>query len=297
MKSDWRSLTGREKRAATGKLSDSAPSKPADHSTEVALPLHANSELLGVLYVESPPERTLTRQEVQSLRFMAEQLAVALDNARLFAEVVTRLDELRALQSHYTAEAWAGFVQDRARPEYRWQPTTRLGEPALPSTAVWQEVLDEARGDSQALWAHPGDGLENRPVTRYDDETNQHVVAVPVRLREAVIGVLAFHRPRDVGAWQQEEVAAIEAVATRLAFTAENLRLLEQTQRRAARERLVDEISGKMQASLDPETILKVAVREVGRALGASQSIVEIRGVHEDSDIRPGGNGGTVERA
>jgi GAF domain-containing protein len=227
---------------------------------------------------------------------MADQLAIALDNARLFAEVEARLDELSALHKHYTREAWAGFVQDRPRPEYRWQPTARPGEHESPSTVVWREVLDEARAPSHTLREHRPRGVEEGPVTRYDDESNQHVVAVPVRLREAVIGVLAFHRPRDAGAWQPEELAAIEAVATRLAFAAENLRLLEQTQRRAAQERLVDEISGKMQASLDPGTILKVAVREVGRALGASRSVVEIGG-RDYSERGPGGNGGAVEEA
>ncbi|MBN1657770.1 MAG: GAF domain-containing protein [Anaerolineae bacterium] len=250
---------------------------------EVALPLHVGSQLLGVLYVVSPQGRSLTDREVQSLHGLADQLAVALDNARLFGEVQARLDELNALQRQYTAEAWTRFVGDRPRPAYSWQPV------GTPGDAVWQETLDQARGYSgeargpARLEAGSGEGqgrrerTEKGPVTRFDEETNQHVVAVPVRLREAVIGVLAFHRPRDAGAWRREEISAIEAVGARLAFAAENLRLLEQTQQRAAQEGLVDQITRQMQASLDPETILQVAVREVGRALGASQSLVEIR--------------------
>ena len=116
-----------------------------------------------------------------------------------------------------------------------------------------------------------------------------------MRLREAVIGVLGFHRPRDAGVWQPEEIAAIEVVSARLAFAAENLRLLEQTQRRAARERVVDQITRQIQASLDPETILKVAAREVGRALGASQALVEVRLPEQSSSVSPvsgSGDGG-----
>lgn len=71
---------------------------------------------------------------------------------------------------------------------------------------------------------------------------------------------------------------AAETVAERLALAVENARLLEEAQRRAARERLIAEISNRLRASLDPDTVLQTTVRELGRALRASWAAVEVTG-------------------
>ena len=76
-------------------------------------------------------------------------------------------------------------------------------------------------------------------------------------------------------------MAAIEVVVGRMAFAAENLRLLEDAQRRAARDRLIEEIAGQVQDSLDPDNILKTAVRELGRALEAEWAAIEVTGPEE----------------
>ena len=67
-----------------------------------------------------------------------------------------------------------------------------------------------------------------------------------------------------------------ETIAEQTALTIENLRLLEETQRRAAQERLVSEIAGQVRASLNPDTVLKTTIRELGRALGAEVASIEI---------------------
>ena len=57
---------------------------------------------------------------------------------------------------------------------------------------------------------------------------------------------------------------------------------MDETQRRAARERLVGKIAGQVWASLDPDTILRTMVRELGHALGAELTTVEITGPRRD---------------
>ena len=67
-----------------------------------------------------------------------------------------------------------------------------------------------------------------------------------------------------------------EAVAEQLALAADNLRLLDETQRRAARERLVGEITDRMRETLDVDTVLQTAVREMRRILDLAEAEVRL---------------------
>jgi hypothetical protein len=61
-----------------------------------------------------------------------------------------------------------------------------------------------------------------------------------------------------------------------MALALENARLLEETQQRARRDRLIADITARVRSSRDPETILRTAVRELGAALGTDRARVQI---------------------
>jgi len=60
-----------------------------------------------------------------------------------------------------------------------------------------------------------------------------------------------------------------------LALAADNLRLLDETQRRAAHERLTGEVTARVRETLDVDTVLQTAAREMREALGLEE--VEVR--------------------
>jgi len=284
-------------------------------SPGIVLLLRAGGALLAVLHLSGvgPLGQSRTgqvgKEELAALEVMADQLAVALENARLFEEAETRLRDLDALQRHYTVEAWQRFVTERGKAAYHWMPlgpqaTGAQGGPESAGTAAegtrlvaegTRLVAEGTRLEDTPIDSTRLEGLtedawrslferaqaEGRPVNLLDEDSGRHLLAMPVRLRDEVIGMLGFHRPRDAGSWQQEEIAAMEVVASRMAFAAENLRLLEDAQRRAARDRLIEEIAGQVQGSLDPDNILKTAVRELGRALEAEWAAIEVTGPGE----------------
>ena len=65
----------------------------------------------------------------------------------------------------------------------------------------------------------------------------------------------------------------LEAAAERTALALENARLVESAQRRAARERAIGEISGKIGAVSNLEAILQTAVEELGRKIGSTAEV------------------------
>ena len=94
---------------------------------------------------------------------------------------------------------------------------------------------------------------------------------VPIRLRGQVIGNLKLKRTDERHSWTEDELAMAQATAERVALAMENARLLDETSRRAERERTVTEITSKIRGTNDPAEMIDIAVNELRNALGATQ--------------------------
>ncbi len=74
--------------------------------SQIALPLFVGDRILGVLDVHSSQEAAFSEQDIETLQNMANQVAISLDNARLFQETNQNLREMRNIQKQYLHEAW-----------------------------------------------------------------------------------------------------------------------------------------------------------------------------------------------
>jgi sensor domain CHASE-containing protein/GAF domain-containing protein len=101
-----------------------------------------------------------------------------------------------------------------------------------------------------------------------------HRVDVPIELRDQIIGRLVLEVDRSN--LSSEEMDMIESITTETAVALENTRLLEETQRRAEREQFLADISNKVRASSDVESILRTAILELGRSLKASEGLIRL---------------------
>jgi GAF domain-containing protein len=98
-----------------------------------------------------------------------------------------------------------------------------------------------------------------------------------------VIGALQL-RHKAGRAWQQDEIEVLRQVTEQLAPALESARLFEASQRRAAREQLVGEISTRMRETLDVESVLKTAAREIGEALELHDLAIQLEMDTEGND-------------
>ena len=101
-------------------------------------------------------------------------------------------------------------------------------------------------------------------------------LAVPIKLRGEVIGVLDLQETDKPRNWTEEEMSMVSAVADQVALALENARLLEETRRRAERERLAGQITARIRAAGDMDAILRTTVQEVRRALGVSHGLIRL---------------------
>lgn len=78
--------------------------------SEIALPLIAGDRVLGALNVQSTKASDFGLDVIQTMQNMTGQVAIALENARLFQEAQQRIREMRAIQQQYLFEGWSGGI-------------------------------------------------------------------------------------------------------------------------------------------------------------------------------------------
>ncbi|MFN7210614.1 MAG: hypothetical protein ACK4P1_09520, partial [Aggregatilineales bacterium] len=98
--------------------------------------------------------------------------------------------------------------------------------------------------------------------------------AVPVALRGQRFGAVEWTVPR--AAYNENMRLLARELAARLAINADNARLLEQSQRLAERERLVNTITERLSRQTSVEQVLQVAIRELGQALRLPQTSIQL---------------------
>ena len=101
-------------------------------------------------------------------------------------------------------------------------------------------------------------------------------VAVPIAAGGQVIGVLDVQHNVANGL-AQDDADLIRSIADQVAVALQNIRLYQQTQQQAASETLVNTITQKIQSATTVEDAVQVAIRELGRALGAQRTSVRLK--------------------
>ena len=221
------------------------PELPDTHS-EMALPLKSGGLVVGALDVQSIEIGAFAEEDIQMLTLLADQVSLAIENARLFAETRNALAEAEAVSRQFTREVWGSLPHEQNLLGYRY---SLIGASPL-------EKAVELTNSS------------NDKTTRKQTESSQ--IAIPIELRGEIIGTLVVQSPA-AEVLNQDQLDLIKAVAERVALSAENARLFEETTRRAERERLVSDITGKIRSVNDPQTMIQTAMEELRNALGASR--------------------------
>jgi len=128
--------------------------------SEIALPLMVGDRVFGALDVQSTREADFSPHVIETLKNMAGQVSIALENARLFQEAQQIIKEMRAIQQQYLLEGWRGFAEENEKLEYRIgeesdENSRRLEVPiSLRDQVLGQITLEGSEGwtaDQQSL--------------------------------------------------------------------------------------------------------------------------------------------------
>jgi GAF domain-containing protein len=215
----------------------------AGWAARLVVPLSTAGQIVGTLNLFNAQPGAFTGEQFELVQPIAEQMAIALERARLLEETRTALAEVEATQRRYLRTQWENYLASAVE-----RATGYLDGPT---------------------------GLVPISPVQAGSATGE-LISVPLKVRGEPIGVMEFYSESAERAWTDEERALVETLADQAALALENARLFEDTQSRAQREHLIGEITGKIRASMDMETILRTTTEELARTLNLSRARVRL---------------------
>lgn len=238
---------------------------------QLAIPLRVGGEVIGAIDLQSRNLNAFPPEEIELLETLANQIAVAVDNARLFAEMQEKvvenrrlyeqtsaqLREIERLNRQLTGGAWADYLSSMGLlPAYTIDLINGRVEDAAERTPTLIEAMRRNQAVLRTLQDH-------------------RVLALPIRVRGQVIGAMEFELAPDQHI-NNEQLIVLQQVIERLGLAIENLRLLEEAQRMAQRESMVNEITARMQAATSVEAVVAAATQSLADAFQAPRVAVRL---------------------
>ena len=227
------------------------PDLPATRS-EMALPLMIGGDVIGVLDVQSEQQNAFSNEDIEVLNTLANQVAVAIENARLFQQAQDALKELDKTFQRYISSEWQQFATKSKVIGYR----------------AHESGLEPITETQNASKLNDSQGFGRK---------------VPIKLRGKALGFLNIDMGEQRHGFTEEENNLLQTVADRLALALESARLLEESQKAVAKEQVIGEITGKISSSINFRNVLQTAVEELGRNIPGSEIEIQFQGNNEQA--------------
>jgi GAF domain-containing protein/HAMP domain-containing protein len=237
-----------------------------DTRSEAAIPLVSRGEVIGALTIQSTQLDVFDTATTSVFETMADQVAVALDNARLFVESQQTLESLRTLYGDITIEGWRRLLEENPQFGYR----SEVGVP-LSHELDWDPELVTTFSTGQIAHGMTGNGSHSQETDIQNKKEDTFYLGIPLKVREHVIGVLGCYKSLEHGDWSQEEISFMQDIGQTVSVALESARFFNETQLRAENERLIADVTGQLRQTLDIDTVLTTAVREIQRILGLAE--------------------------
>lgn len=236
-----------------------------DTRSEIALPLRSRSITIGALDIQANVPNAFTQQDIQTLQILADQLAAAIENAQLVQQVEGTLDELTKSNRSQTKQIWLSAVNERDVPTYEYdglqvsEIPQNLAPDLLRKLENGKPVIVNSQKDENSI----------------GKEKSTNTLLIPLMVLNQVIGVVGLEQDNPSHTWSDEEIAVAQAAASRAALTLENARLLDESQKRASKERTILESTARIGSAINIENILQAAAEELERVLGDSEVVLQ----------------------
>ena len=215
--------------------------------SEAAIPLMIRNKVLGVLDIQSDKPQAFTMEDLDVLETLADQIAIAIENARLLDESQAALMQLEALTSIRTRDAWSQKLSGRQR-VFTYTPLGLRAEKTAPPSS--------------------------------------NSIEVPLTLRGQRIGKISIAR-RNNETLSKVEEELITDVANQAGLAIDNIRLLEDATQRAKQEQVVGRLASRFSQSLNIDALLQAAARELGQLPDVAEASVFIGNETPETPSKP----------
>ncbi len=242
----------------TGAYVEVASLRAQGMASSVTLPLRISDRTLGALHIGDPQPDAYTPERITQLEQVAAQLTIALDNLQLAEQTRQTLVELDAANRRLVGQAWTDYTRGHGELAAEW----RDGQ--------WLTLKNAAR-----------------TTTALRTTVTASSLYLPITVRGETIGQFDVTVPEAGRILDPDDVTFAQSLIDQVGQMLENARLLEETERLAQRERTINEINARVRQTIDLDTILQTAVKELGQTLKAARVVARVGA----SAAEGGGNG------
>jgi len=236
------------------------PSLPLTKS-EMAVPLRIQDQIIGALDVQSHNSNEFDSEDADVLQTIADTLASSIDKLSQIQTLKEKLADLEQKNRESTGRAWQSHLKgSRKRLNYRYRAAQT--QATDDRADFYRETISTGKPHVAALTSDPG-------------EKTGVILAVPIKLRDQVLGVVNIKYEGET--LPDEMQTLVKTASDRLALALENARLLEEIQERAEREHLVADISDRVRAASDIDSILRTTATELGKSLGVAEVRIQLK--------------------
>jgi GAF domain-containing protein len=258
-----------------------------DTQVEAAFPLRIGGVVIGSLDLQSKLLIAFQETEIPIFQALADSIAIAIDNARLFEQSERRivenqrlveqsreaLREVERLNRELTKSAWEEYLKTKNE---GMSLAVDFGENTAEPSQEWTPSLVQAIRYNHVI---------------QEKQKGGQVIAVPLRVRGQVVGAMEFELDGEHN-FSPEDLDLVQEVGERFGLAVENTRLYEESQRIAQREALVNSISARLQTSNSVETIMAEAARGLQQTLKVSKVAIRLGSPETDSNNAAASNDG-----
>jgi GAF domain-containing protein len=227
--------------------------------SEISLPIKIGNNVIGVLDVQSTQSAAFNEEDTNILMTIANQLAVLLYNG----------DQAAAPASAATTRRRTQFTGSEKQFGYSFRPDgSVISNPNLEPNLTVKKAI--ASGETVSITRGSKDELPT--------------LAVPVKFRDQVIGIIQIEASEINRTWSEDEILLVQSISDRAALALENARLFENATRRAEQEETISRVTTQIGSSTDFDRIMQTTIQELGLALGASRSFIQIGSISRSDE-------------
>ena len=225
--------------------------------SEAALPLLTRGRVIGALSIQSDRLRAFDAEDMSIMQSLADQIASAIDNARLYVAAQEAAERSERVVQRYVQESWDTLVED------------------APTASGYRYASGRSRADSEAWLSPMADAVRGGDISVSQDEESGTSLAVPLIQNGVVIGVIGIQRPPGQG-WSEDEQTLMRSVSEQMTQALENRRLFQVARDRARRELVLRQTTERIRSQADFDAALRSAAQEMRKVVGATRVAIRL---------------------
>jgi PAS domain S-box-containing protein len=274
---------------------------------ELCVPLEMSGQVIGVLDVQCTDLNAFDETDMLAMETLADQIAMAIENARLFGETKRRLEEMTALYQTslditaplemtellksiveravtlLRAEGGGVYLYRPMREELRLaigygQAEKYVGVTLKLGEGMAGKVFQTGKAlivDDYRIW-------EGRSPVYEADQLFTAVLEVPLKWQDRTIGVLVINANMQERTFNQDDLWLATLFANQAAVAIENARVYEEERKRVIQLELIGGVTQKIASILDLDELLRQVVHLIQNTFGYYRASILL--VEADSD-------------